>query len=79
MKYRHNDKSYSACGENEYGNATGSLWLTAFCIKTMAHSVKFIDIDKDDLRISGDWILSHQQADGCFPQVPFFLICIVLL
>ncbi|XP_052279729.1 ovostatin-like isoform X1 [Dreissena polymorpha] len=69
MKYRHNDKSYSAWGENEYGNATGSLWLTAFCIKTMAHSVKFIDIDKDDLRISGDWILSHQQADGCFPQV----------
>lgn len=69
MKYRHNDYSYSAWGENEYGNATGSLWLTAFVIKSMGQSSSYIDIDMDDIKASAEWIKSRQLETGCFPQV----------
>ncbi|XP_060595045.1 alpha-2-macroglobulin-like [Ruditapes philippinarum] len=69
MKYRHNDNSYSAWGENRYGNATGSLWLTAFVVKSMAQSSAYIVVDKDDILRSARWLVSHQLDNGCFPQV----------
>ncbi|XP_052791384.1 pregnancy zone protein-like isoform X2 [Mya arenaria] len=69
LKYRHNDNAYSIWGENQYGNETGSLWLTAFVVKSMALSAKYVTIDEDDVNKSGLWILSHQQEDGCFPKV----------
>ncbi|WAQ98097.1 A2MG-like protein [Mya arenaria] len=69
LKYRHNDNGYSIWEENQYGNETGSLWLTAFVVKSMAFFAKFLTIDEDDVNNSGLWILSHQQEDGCFPKV----------
>jgi hypothetical protein len=69
MKYRHNDNSYSAWGENRYGNATGSLWLTAFVVKSMAQSSAYIVVDKDDILRSARWLVSHQLDNCCFPQV----------
>lgn len=69
MKYRHNDNSYSAWGENQYNNATGSSWLTAFVVKSMAQSSDFIVIDNDDIIRSARWLVSTQEENGCFPQV----------
>ena len=69
MKYRHNDNSYSAWGENRFGNATGSLWLTAFVVKSMAQSSAYIVVDKEDILRSARWLVKHQKDDGCFPQV----------
>ena len=76
MKYRHNDFSYSAWGENSYGNATGSIWLTAFVVKSMAQSMPYITIDGEDVMQSMQWMMSTQLTgassgikEGCFPQV----------
>ncbi|KAK3584720.1 hypothetical protein CHS0354_036497 [Potamilus streckersoni] len=69
LKYRHHDGSYSAWGDNEYQNSTGSTWLTAFVVKSMAQSQPFIDIDSNDLNFSMQWLLKHQNGDGCIQSV----------
>ncbi|KAL3865378.1 hypothetical protein ACJMK2_042770, partial [Sinanodonta woodiana] len=69
LKYRHHDGSYSAWGDNEYQNSTGSTWLTAFVVKSMAQSRPFIDIDSKDLNFSMQWLLKHQNRDGCIHNV----------
>ncbi|KAK3608165.1 hypothetical protein CHS0354_034124 [Potamilus streckersoni] len=69
LKYRHHDGSYSAWGDNEYQNSTGSTWLTAFVVKSMAQSRTFIDIDNNDLDFSMKWLLNHQSEDGCIQSV----------
>nr|ACF39935.1 alpha2-macroglobulin [Cristaria plicata] len=69
LKYRHHDGSYSAWGDNEYQNSTGSTWLTAFVVKSMAQSRIFIDIDSKDLDFSMQWLLNHQSKDGCIQSV----------
>lgn len=69
MKYRHADGSYSAWGDNQFNNATGSLWLTAFVIKSMGQSSKYIAIDMEDVTSSATWIVLNQQSNGCFPQI----------
>ncbi|KAL3865695.1 hypothetical protein ACJMK2_043057 [Sinanodonta woodiana] len=69
LKYRHHDGSYSAWGDNEYQNSTGSTWLTAFVVKSMAQSRAFIDIDSKDLDFSMQWLLNHQSKDGCIQSV----------
>ena len=69
MKYRHNDYSYSAWGENSYGNATGSSWLTAFVVKSMAQSAPYITIDMGDVKKSVEFLIDTQREDGCFPKV----------
>ena len=73
MKYRHSDNSYSAWGENSWYNATGSSWLTAFVIKSMAQSMPYITIDVADVQKSVNWLISTQTTsgdlEGCFPRV----------
>ncbi|CAB3382760.1 Hypothetical predicted protein [Cloeon dipterum] len=66
LKYRHDDGSYSAFGKSD---ESGSMWLTAFVVKSFAQAREFIDVDQDDLKKSTDWILSHQLENGCFRQV----------
>nr|BAR45604.1 alpha-2-macroglobulin 4 [Ammothea sp. RS-2014] len=66
LNYRHSDGSYSAFGEND---PEGSSWLTAFVVKSFAQARQFIDIDPIDLKKSTEWLLSKQQADGCFPFI----------
>ena len=63
------DGSYSAWGDNQYGNRTGSLWLTAFVIKSMGQSSKYITIDMKVVAMSAKWMISYQDENGCFPQV----------
>ncbi|XP_071524396.1 alpha-1-inhibitor 3-like [Panulirus ornatus] len=66
LLYRRDNGSYSA-----FGNAddSGSTWLTAFVLKSFAQARDYILIDEEGLNVTGNWLKSHQQKDGCFPSV----------
>ena len=68
LTYRRGDGSFSAFGDND---AEGSLWLTAFVLKTFSQAGDMIHIDPDVLRGSQDWILRHQRRNGSFEPVGF--------
>ena len=68
LTYRRGDGSFSAFGDSD---AEGSLWLTAFVLKTFSQAGDMIHIDPDVLRGSQDWILDHQRRDGSFEPVGF--------
>jgi len=66
LTYRHADGSYSAFGSSD---AEGSLWLTAFVVRSFARARPFIYIDPDHLSASIDWIMAQQLENGCFRPV----------
>ncbi|XP_027442385.2 C3 and PZP-like alpha-2-macroglobulin domain-containing protein 8 isoform X3 [Zalophus californianus] len=66
LTYRHQDGSYSAFGERD---ASGSMWLTAFVLKSFAQARSFIFIDPQELAAAKGWIVRQQQVDGSFPAV----------
>ena len=68
LTYRRTDGSYSAFGQRD---KSGSLWLTAFVLKTFAQASDLIYIDETVQRASRDWIRGVQKADGSFEQVGF--------
>lgn len=68
LTYRRVDGSYSAFGQSD---KSGSLWLTAFVLKTFAQASDLIYIDETVQRVARDWIRGVQQADGSFAQVGF--------
>jgi CD109 antigen len=68
LTYRHSDGSFSAFGESD---EEGSLWLTAFVLKSFAQADGLIYIDDAILNEAADWIVSHQNADGSFDAVGF--------
>jgi CD109 antigen len=68
LTYRHDDGSFSAFGEQD---ESGSLWLTAFVLKTFAQAKDLTFIDETVLSEAAAWITSHQQADGSFESVGF--------
>ncbi len=66
--YRRADGSFSAFGDND---ASGSLWLTAFVLKTFAQADGLIYVDRSVLTTASEWILGHQKEDGSFESVGF--------
>nr|XP_026245668.1 C3 and PZP-like alpha-2-macroglobulin domain-containing protein 8 [Urocitellus parryii] len=66
LTYRHQDGSYSAFGEQD---TSGSMWLTAFVLKSFAQARSFIFIDPQELAAAKGWIIQQQGADGAFPVV----------
>ncbi|KAF4529926.1 hypothetical protein B566_EDAN016556 [Ephemera danica] len=66
LTYRHSDGSYSAFGKSD---PEGSLWLTAFVVKSFAQARKYIFVDVNDLKLSTSWIINKQLENGCFPFV----------
>ncbi|XP_067882345.1 C3 and PZP-like alpha-2-macroglobulin domain-containing protein 8, partial [Heterodontus francisci] len=66
LTYKRDDGSYSAFGERD---SSGSMWLTAFVLKSFAQSRGFIFIDPKELITAKDWIIQHQKEDGSFPAV----------
>ena len=68
MTYRRNDGSFSAFGQQD---KEGSLWLTAFVLKTFAQSRDLIYIDDSVLQAARNWVVGHQKADGSFEPVGF--------
>ncbi|OXB73108.1 UNVERIFIED_CONTAM: hypothetical protein H355_012033 [Colinus virginianus] len=66
LTYKRQDGSYSAFGERD---SSGSMWLTAFVLKSFAQSRGFIFIDPKELTAAKDWIVQHQKEDGSFPAM----------
>ncbi|XP_029470045.1 C3 and PZP-like alpha-2-macroglobulin domain-containing protein 8 isoform X2 [Rhinatrema bivittatum] len=66
LTYKRQDGSYSAFGERD---SSGSMWLTAFVLKSFAQSRGFIFIDPKELSAAKDWIIQHQKEDGSFPAM----------
>uniref|UniRef100_A0A2K5D6R1 C3 and PZP like alpha-2-macroglobulin domain containing 8 n=1 Tax=Aotus nancymaae TaxID=37293 RepID=A0A2K5D6R1_AOTNA len=66
LTYKRQDGSYSAFGERD---ASGSMWLTAFVLKSFAQARSFIFVDPRELAAAKGWIIQQQRADGSFPAV----------
>lgn len=66
LTYRHSDGSFSAFGNQD---KEGSLWLTAFVLKSFSQAKDLIYIDHGVLDAAALWIVSHQSPDGSFDQV----------
>lgn len=66
LNYIHRDGSYSAFGKSD---PSGSLWLTAFVVKSFAAARHYISIDDAQLLVSIKWLLTQQLENGCFPIV----------
>ena len=68
LTYRRDDGSFSAFGQND---EQGSLWLTAFVLKSFAQADGLIYVDEAVLLDARDWIRRHQRSDGSFEPVGF--------
>ncbi|MGQ9684465.1 MAG: alpha-2-macroglobulin family protein, partial [Anaerolineae bacterium] len=68
LTYRHRDGSFSAFGEQD---ESGSLWLTAFVLKTFAQAGEVMYIDPAVVAEAKAWLVSHQNSDGSFDPVGF--------
>jgi CD109 antigen len=68
LTYRRTDGSFSAFGQRD---KIGSLWLTAFVMKTFAQANGLIYIDDAVQSASRAWIGTQQKSDGSFDQVGF--------
>ncbi|CAB1331426.1 unnamed protein product, partial [Coregonus sp. 'balchen'] len=66
LTYKRQDGSYSAFGERD---SSGSMWLTAFVLKSFAQSRGFIFIDPEELRAAKAWLINHQREEGSFPAM----------
>ncbi|KAM7142499.1 C3 and PZP-like alpha-2-macroglobulin domain-containing protein 8 isoform 2-T2 [Molossus nigricans] len=66
LTYKHQDGSYSAFGDRD---ASGSMWLTAFVLKSFAQARSFIFIDPQELAATKGWLVRQQQVDGSFPAI----------
>ena len=68
LTYRRADGSFSAFGDSD---ESGSLWLTAFVLKTFAQADGLIYMDDTVLRDAAHWIAQRQRPDGSFEPVGF--------
>jgi len=68
LTFRRDDGSFSAFGQSD---PEGSLWLTAFVLKTFAQAKGLIYVDPQVLNSAQHWITQHQNADGSFDPVGF--------
>ena len=68
LTFQRDDGSFSAFGNRD---AQGSLWLTAFVLKTFAAADEFIYVDTTVSNDAAAWIESHQLDNGAFESVGF--------
>lgn len=68
LTYRRSDGSFSAFGQQD---PAGSLWLTAFVLKTFAQAKELVFVDDAVLASARGWIGQQQRADGSFEPVGF--------
>ncbi|GFO36301.1 alpha-2-macroglobulin-like protein [Plakobranchus ocellatus] len=65
LNYRHSDGSFSAFGAK---GSNGSVWLTAFIVKSFAQAQKYIFIDENVLQRAVDFLAQSQLETGCFRE-----------
>ena len=63
LTYQRDDGSFSAFGNSD---SRGSIWLTAYTLKTFAQSEEFIHIDPTVMKQTVSWIEKQQNQDGSF-------------
>ncbi|KAJ8928546.1 hypothetical protein NQ314_018884 [Rhamnusium bicolor] len=63
LNYAHKDGSFSAFG---YHDSTGSMFLTAFVVRTLQEAKKHIYVDQRVIDKAVAWIFDHQLENGCF-------------
>jgi len=68
LTFRRSDTSFSAFGQND---PEGSLFLTAFVLKTFSQAKGLMYVDPQILSSAQQWIIQHQNADGSFDPVGF--------
>ena len=68
LTYRRTDGSFSAFGMQDQ---SGSLWLTAFVLKSFSQAKGLVYIDQSVLDAAQSWITKTQKADGSFEAVGF--------
>jgi CD109 antigen len=68
LTYQRNDGSFSAFGNSD---KIGSLWLSAFVLKTFAQAKNYIYVDDNVLTNTRNWITKQQKGDGSFEPVGF--------
>ena len=68
LTFMRSDGSFSAFGQSD---PEGSLFLTAFVLKTFAQAQGLMYVDPQVLSSSQEWILQHQNRDGSFDPVGF--------
>ena len=68
LTYRRGDGSFSAFGNSDQ---QGSLWLTAFVLKTFAQARDLIFVDDGVLSVARNWVRQRQNADGSFDPFGF--------
>ena len=66
LMFQRADGSFSVWGDHD---PEGSIWLTAFVLKTLAQAKGLIYVDPEVISEASDWILQHQNADGSFEQI----------
>lgn len=66
LMFRRADGSFSTWGDRD---PEGSIWLTAFVLKTFAQAKGLIYVDPEVISEASGWILQHQNADGSFEQI----------
>nr|XP_022294874.1 CD109 antigen-like [Crassostrea virginica] len=65
LTFQHRDGSFSAFGDRD---KSGSMWLTAFVVKSFHQAKPHIFIDDEILQRAIDWMISWQNGDGSFPE-----------
>lgn len=66
LSYRHPDGSFSAFGDTD---ERGSIWLTAFVVRSFRQASPYINIEKRIIDEALDWLESNQAFNGSFPEV----------
>ena len=66
LMFRRADGSFATWGDH---SPSGSIWLTAFVLKTLSQAKSFIYVDQEVISGAAQWILEHQNEDGSFEQV----------
>jgi len=68
LTYRRSDGSFSAFGQSD---ESGSMFLTAFVLKSFAQASDLMYIDDNVLSEAREWIRNNQNADGSFDAIGF--------
>ncbi|GAB6025191.1 C3 and PZP-like, alpha-2-macroglobulin domain containing 8 [Chamberlinius hualienensis] len=63
LNYKHYDGSYSLFGPSD---SEGSIWLTAFVLKSFAKASSIVFIEPEELNSCIKFIIANQLTNGCF-------------
>lgn len=66
LNYKRKDGSFSAFGNSD---ASGSVWLTSYVLKTLQQAKTIITVDEMVIRRAANFIASHSRSDGSIEEV----------